>query len=100
MPDVLLVLQNYWNVIDNYGDSLAMGSKQSLGKRFKQKRISQDTQDANGEAEDERALTFEKIALQGMLLYKSCVKMVFNPTQTFKCKQYKGMYVWISTKMW
>ncbi|KAF3913774.1 Importin-11 [Orbilia brochopaga] len=79
MPEVIVVLQNYWQATNDYGNALASGSKQGLGRHPRQKSeagVSQDSED--------RATFMEKIALQGMLLYRSCIQMVFRPTQTFK----------------
>ncbi|EPS41833.1 hypothetical protein H072_4200 [Dactylellina haptotyla CBS 200.50] len=78
MPDVLNVLQNYWQITNNYGDSLASGSRQGLGKQFKNK------SGAGTNDTDDKASFLEKIALQGMLLYRNCIQMVFKPVQTFK----------------
>ncbi|KAK6539234.1 hypothetical protein TWF694_009475 [Orbilia ellipsospora] len=79
MPDVLTVLQNYWQITNNYGDSLASGSRQGLGKQPKSKNGAGALNGAN-----EGATFLEKIALQGMLLYRNCIQMVFKPIQTFK----------------
>ncbi|KAJ6264602.1 hypothetical protein Dda_0751 [Drechslerella dactyloides] len=79
MPDVMVVLQNYWQVANDYGNALANGSKQGLGKHMKLKGETGIPMD------DEDEATFvEKIALQGMLLYRNCIQMVFKPVQTFK----------------
>ncbi|KAK6496883.1 hypothetical protein TWF481_001865 [Arthrobotrys musiformis] len=76
MPDVLTILQNYWQVANNYGDSLANGSRAGLGKK------NSGANAAN--KEDDKSSFLEKIALQGMLLYRNCIQMVFKPVQTFK----------------
>ncbi|KAK6340144.1 hypothetical protein TWF730_001914 [Orbilia blumenaviensis] len=77
MPEVLTVLQNYWQVANSYGDSLANGSRAGLGKQSKKN-------GAAGHKEDDKSSFMEKIALQGMLLYRNCIQMVFKPVQTFK----------------
>ncbi|KAK6338748.1 hypothetical protein TWF696_009558 [Orbilia brochopaga] len=79
MPDVLVVLQNYWHVANDYGEALANGSKQGLGKHPKPKGDVGMPQDG-----EDRAMFLEKVALQGMLLYRNCIQMVFKPVQTFK----------------
>ncbi|KAF3925318.1 Importin-11 [Dactylellina cionopaga] len=78
MPDVLTVLQNYWQVTNNYGDSLTTGSRQNLGKHLKKGAPGMPKDDGD------KASFLEKIALQGMLLYRNCIQMVFKPVQTFK----------------
>ncbi|KAK6522888.1 hypothetical protein TWF281_002316 [Arthrobotrys megalospora] len=80
MPDVLIVLQNYWQVANSYGDSLANGSRQGLGKQFKKNGAGAGGQ----KGENDKSSFLEKIALQGMLLYRNCIQMVFKPVQTFK----------------
>lgn len=81
MPDVLTVLQNYWQVANNYGDSLANGSRAGLGKQFKK---NGGGGGGAGNKGDDKSSFLEKIALQGMLLYRNCIQMVFKPVQTFK----------------
>ncbi|KAF3215372.1 hypothetical protein TWF191_009350 [Orbilia oligospora] len=78
MPDVLTVLHNYWQVANNYGDSLANGSRAGLGKQSKK------NGGVAGDKDDDKSSFLEKIALQGMLLYRNCIQMVFKPVQTFK----------------
>lgn len=89
MPDVLQILQNYWLVIESYGETMTTGSKQSLSRKLKSRKSLGDANDGGGgnsEIAEEKTALLEKISLHGMLLYRNCIKMVHHPTQTFKCK--------------
>lgn len=81
LPDTLNLLQRYWEVVVSHGDVLAAQSKSTM---------SAIAGEASAEMEDEDTVEKrkfrEKIALQGMNLYRECIKMVYHPTSTFKCK--------------
>lgn len=69
LPGTLGLLEKYWEVVVAHGEGLGERSKE--GKRE--------------EGADERFGFREKVALQGMLLFRNCAKMIWNPVSTFKC---------------
>lgn len=74
-PGTLQLLGKYWEVVVNHGETLVQQSKRSTGANA-----------AGGKDKDDERWEFrEKVALQGMLLFRSCAKMIFNPVSTFKC---------------
>lgn len=75
LPETLQLLGKYWDVVVNHGETLVQQSKRST------------TANAAGgkDKDDERWEFREKVALQGMLLFRSCAKMIFSPVSTFKC---------------
>lgn len=80
LPDTLELLKTYWNVVLTYGDEL---TRQADLVRA-QISSGQEIEGALDQG-DESAKYAERVALQGALLLRSCAKMIFNPTQTFKC---------------
>ncbi|KAL7268006.1 hypothetical protein RUND412_009385 [Rhizina undulata] len=81
MPRMLQLLGSYWEVIVAYGDMLA---EQSKNMDVNGGVVVSEDSDA-----EERRVFREKIALQGMLLFRSCTKMIFNPVSTFKYRHQK-----------
>lgn len=74
-PGTLQLLGKYWEVVVNHGETLVQQSKRNTGANA-----------AGGKDKDDERWEFrEKVALQGMLLFRSCAKMIFNPVSTFKC---------------
>lgn len=74
-PGTLQLLGKYWEVVVAHGETLVQQSKQGTG-----------TNGAGGKDTDAERWEFrEKVALQGMLLFRSCAKMIFHPVSTFKC---------------
>lgn len=75
-PGTLQLLGKYWEVVVAHGETLVQQSKQTIG----------GSKGVNGNEEDDEQRGFrEKVALQGMLLFRNCAKMIFNPVSTFKC---------------
>lgn len=72
-PGTLPLLGKYWEVVAAHGETLVERSKENLN----------GNEGSSGE-EDRRNFR-EKVALHGMLLFRSCAKMIFNPVATFKC---------------
>ncbi|RPB07983.1 ARM repeat-containing protein [Morchella conica CCBAS932] len=71
-PGTLPLLGKYWEVVAAHGETLVERSKENLN----------GNEGSSGE-EDRRNFR-EKVALHGMLLFRSCAKMIFNPVATFK----------------
>jgi hypothetical protein len=84
LPGTLELLGRYWDVVVTHGEALALQSKDTV------QGINSTGTGHAGAAEDEtekeRRQFREKVALQGMLLFRGCLKMIYNPTTTFKCK--------------
>lgn len=72
LPNSMHVLSRSWNTINLFGTSL----RESIP------RIDWKVKDDGDVDEDESIL--EKVALRALLLQRACIKMVFNPAQTFK----------------
>lgn len=71
LPNSVDLVMAYWSLAKGYG--------QSFGSRDVTTAAAIGT---DGDAEDKT--TAEKLALRGLLVLRACVKMVHNPTQTFK----------------
>ncbi|EME46887.1 hypothetical protein DOTSEDRAFT_126805 [Dothistroma septosporum NZE10] len=78
LPNSLELTQMYWNMVKEFGN--VFGSKDAVLSALGTARIGSD-----GDSPEDKLFT-EKIALKGLLLIRACVKMVHNPTQTFKYK--------------
>lgn len=78
LPSSLQLTQSYWSLIKDFGNTF--GTREATVSAIGSAKIGTD-----GDAADEKPFT-EKIALKGLLLVRACVKMVHNPTQTFKYK--------------
>ena len=78
LPNSIDLVRAYWTVVQNFGQ--VFGSKEAVTSAFASARIGSD-----GDV-DEGKLSLEKLALKGLLIIRACVKMVHNPTQTFKYK--------------
>jgi hypothetical protein len=77
LPDSIQLVHSYWSVTKEFGESF--GSKDAVTNAVANGSIGTD-----GDAEDQPVM--EKLVLRGMLILRACVKMVHNPTQTFKYK--------------
>jgi hypothetical protein len=77
LPDSIQLVHSYWSVTKEFGESF--GSKDAVTNAVSNGSIGTD-----GDAEDQPVM--EKLVLRGMLILRACVKMVHNPTQTFKYK--------------
>jgi hypothetical protein len=78
LPDSIQLVHSYWSVTKEFGESF--GSKEAITSEVANGSIGTD-----GDAVDQPVM--EKLVLRGMLILRACVKMVHNPTQTFKYKQ-------------
>ncbi|KAF6226163.1 hypothetical protein HO133_009029 [Letharia lupina] len=74
LPDSTGLSKAYWGLARQFGETLGSQTPNSSAK------IGSD-----GDAEEgEGPSTMEKLTLKGLLLIRACLKMVFNPVQTFK----------------
>lgn len=80
LPNTLEMLSKYWEVVVRHGELLASQSKKTVN-------IIKGGSAAIEETEQEilHKEFQEKIALQAMLLFRACIKMVYHPTSTFRC---------------
>ena len=72
LPNSMQVLNRSWNKINLFGASLQNLASQSDWKVK-----------TSGDAYDEVS-PLEKLALQALLIFRACIKMVFSPAHTFK----------------
>ena len=77
LPDSIQLVHSYWSMAKSFGESF--GSKEAVASAVANGSIGTD-----GDADEKP--TLEKLVLRGMLILRACVKMVHNPTQTFKYK--------------
>ena len=73
LPNSLDLVRAYWGLIKQYAGTF--GSKQAV--------VSNATE-RNGDGNTDDRPVLEKLSLKGLLLIRACIKMVFNPAQTFK----------------
>ncbi|KAK4504389.1 hypothetical protein PRZ48_005305 [Zasmidium cellare] len=76
LPNSIGMTGSYWSLIKNFGETF--GSREAVTSAIGSAKIGTD-----GDAAEDKPFT-EKIALKGLLIIRACVKMVHNPTQTFK----------------
>ncbi|KAI9759134.1 MAG: hypothetical protein M4579_002581 [Chaenotheca gracillima] len=76
LPGSIELARAYWGFVATYGESY--GSKAA--------KINSGVDKEDGDDEDSASVA-EKLSLKGLILLRSCVKMVFNPTQTFKFRK-------------
>jgi len=84
LPGTLELLGRYWEVVVAHGETLAAQSKSTAHDINGASTGSNDV--AEDEAERVRQKFREKVALQGMLLFRGAVKMIHSPIATFKCR--------------
>lgn len=77
LPDSIQLVHSYWSVTKDFGANF--GSKQAVTSALN------GSIGTDGDANDQTVM--EKLVLRGLLILRACVKMVHNPTQTFKYKQ-------------
>ncbi|GAB7347398.1 hypothetical protein MBLNU459_g4324t1 [Dothideomycetes sp. NU459] len=74
LPGSLDLVRAYWTLIKQYGETFGTRSA-----------VANANIGSTGDLSDEKPF-LEKLSLKGLLLIRVCIKMVFNPTQTFKYK--------------
>lgn len=76
LPGSMQLVPAYWNLAKSFGEDF--GSKEAVTSAIVSASIGMDGD------EDAAKSSTEKLALKGLLIVRACVKMVHNPTQTFK----------------
>lgn len=74
LPDSIDLVRSYWSLVKQYGETF--GSRTAVTNAI----IGDD-----GDQGEERSFQ-EKLSLKGLLLVRACIKMIHNPTQSFKYK--------------
>ncbi|KAI9669273.1 MAG: hypothetical protein M1829_005151 [Trizodia sp. TS-e1964] len=74
LPGSVQLAASYWALVSSFGENFGSTLSSPSG------RMQDET--------DEKSLE-EKLSLKGLLILRSCVKMVFSPTQTFKYKRHE-----------
>ncbi|GME46732.1 importin 11 [Neofusicoccum parvum] len=75
LPDSINTTKAYWGLIVKFGENF--GTKEASTDR----KIGTD-----GDVDDDEKPIMERLCLKGLLLIRACLRMVFNPQQTFKYK--------------
>lgn len=73
LPDSMDLVRNYETTIAQFGHQRLSSPQAATGK------IRSD-----GDADENGKSLLEKLSLKGLLILRACVKLVFNPAQTFK----------------
>ena len=76
LPNSIDLVRAYWSLVKSFGE--VFGSKEAVTSAVASAQIGTD-----GDVNEGKPST-EKLALKGLLIVRACVKMVHNPTQTFK----------------
>ncbi|KAL8935914.1 MAG: hypothetical protein Q9216_005196 [Gyalolechia sp. 2 TL-2023] len=77
LPDSIELVTAYWGLISRFGESFGSQTTGAANSR------TGDDDDDDGEPMP----VMEYLSLKGLLLLRACVRMVFNPAQTFKFQQ-------------
>jgi hypothetical protein len=80
LPNTLELLGRYWEVAVVHGEAMATQSKKAVNGN------TGDDHKLETEVEQNQRLFQEKVALQAMLLFRVCLKMIYSPSATFKCE--------------
>lgn len=78
LPGSLDLVRAYWDLIARFGETF--GSKTAVTST----KIGTD-----GDADEAEKPLMEQLSLKGLLLIRACLKMAFNPAQTFKYRHEK-----------
>lgn len=76
LPDSISLVLAYWSHVKSFGESFS--SKEAVASAVATGQIGSD-----GDLDEDKN-SMERLALKGLLIIRACVKMVHNPTQTFK----------------
>ena len=74
LPDSTALANAYWNLVRQFGETYGSHTPTPSAKI----RSDGDVEEDGGPP------TMEKLTLKGLLLLRACLKMVFNPVQTFR----------------
>ncbi|KAI4262276.1 MAG: hypothetical protein L6R42_002545 [Xanthoria sp. 1 TBL-2021] len=77
LPGSVQLAATYWNLVYQFGETY--GSQSSTASDL--------SNGQTGDDHDQGVPIMEYLSLKGLLLLRACVKMVFNPAQTFKYQQ-------------
>lgn len=75
LPDSMELVSAYWSLASRFGENF--GSQTMGGSNGRN----------GGDDEDQSMPIMEYLSLKGLLLIRACVRMIFNPAQTFKYQQ-------------
>ena len=74
LPDSIVIVKAWWNLARQFGDTMDS-----------QRPLVTSNGGLNGEPDaEDRISAFEKLSLGALTLIRGCLKMVYNPMQTFK----------------
>ncbi|KAI9801900.1 MAG: hypothetical protein M1833_002214 [Piccolia ochrophora] len=76
LPDSVALVKAYWDLVADFGETFGSKSMVIPGKIRH-----------GGEADDNDKPLLEQLSLKGLLIVRACVKMVFNPMQTFRYRR-------------
>ncbi|KAI9847676.1 MAG: hypothetical protein M1837_001924 [Sclerophora amabilis] len=76
LPDSIELARDYWGFIAKYGESFGSKAVKMPAKTQSEAEID----------ESDKPMA-ERLSLKGLLLLRACLKMVFNPAQTFKYRK-------------
>ncbi|KAL8880931.1 MAG: hypothetical protein Q9198_001760, partial [Flavoplaca austrocitrina] len=77
LPSSVELVSTYWSIVHQFGETYGSRSFTASGLGIGQ----------SGDDIDQSIPITEYLSLRGLLLLRACVKMVFNPAQTFKYQQ-------------
>ncbi|KAL8843765.1 MAG: hypothetical protein Q9176_001727 [Flavoplaca citrina] len=77
LPSSVELVSTYWNLVHQFGETYGSRSFTAPGPGIAQ----------SGDDIDQSIPIPEYLSLRGLLLLRACVKMVFNPAQTFRYQQ-------------
>lgn len=78
-PAAFVLLPHFPDLLDGYMNLIV-----ELGNRFGTPELQQSARiGTDGDAKEAKT-SFEILGLKGLLIFRACLKMAFNPTQTFK----------------
>lgn len=71
LPNSVDLISVYWNIVNRFADKYGSQTLTAFS--------------ADDDSHDDRSISIvEYLSLKGLLLLRACIKMVFNPAQTFK----------------
>lgn len=74
LPDSIHLVSAYWSLITRFGETFGSQTAGAAGGK-------------SGDDDDQSTPIMEYLSLKGLLLLRACVRMVFNPAQSFKYQQ-------------
>lgn len=78
LPDSLNITKAYWGLIVKFGENFGTKQVSTDGQ------IGTDGNADDDDDDDDEKPIMERLCLKGLLLIRACIRMVFNPAQTFK----------------